>query len=52
MSSNCHIQRNLSALKDLPRVASYNIRDLPGAKKAVRNIFNLYLDHKVVLPNL
>jgi len=36
MASNCHIQRNLSALKDLPRVASFNIKDLPGAKKAKR----------------
>ena len=49
MASNCHIQRNLSALKDLPRVASFNIKDLPGAKKAVGIASELRLDKHQVL---
>ena len=34
-ATTCHIQRSLNALKELPRVASYNIKDFPGSKKAV-----------------
>ena len=33
--ASCHVMRNLDALKDMPRIASYNIKDFPGAKPKV-----------------
>eukprot|EP00794_Sanderia_malayensis_P004913 gene4913-5560_t len=38
MASKCHVQRNLSALKDLPRVTSCNIKDFPEAFKTHRRL--------------
>ena len=44
--ASCHVKNNLSVLRQLPRVALNNIRDLPEAFITVGSL--LYVDGKFV----
>ena len=35
MAASCHVKNNLTVLRQLPRVALNNIRDIPEAFKTV-----------------